>query len=72
VAFVNAASNANGTKVQIYDCNGTAAQQWTAGSDGTLRSLGKCLDAAGPSSADGTRPQIWDCFAGENQRWALP
>jgi glucosylceramidase len=69
---VNAASSANGTKVQIYDCNGTAAQQWAAGTDGTLRSLGKCLDATGPSSADGTKLQIWDCAAGANQKWTLP
>src|SRR3979490_3098477 len=27
---VASANSANGTKVQIYDCNGTAAQSWTA------------------------------------------
>ena len=26
---VAGASSANGTAVQLYDCNGTAAQQWT-------------------------------------------
>jgi len=45
---------ANGTKVQLYDCNGTNAQKWTIGSDGTIMALGKCLDATGVSSADGT------------------
>ena len=25
-------------------CNGTGAQQWTVGDDGTIRALGKCLD----------------------------
>ena len=51
---VAGASTANGTAVQLYTCNGTAAQQWTRGSDGTLRALGKCLDIAGPSTANGT------------------
>ncbi len=32
---------ANGTAVQLYDCNGTAAQQWTVGADGTIRALGE-------------------------------
>jgi hypothetical protein len=69
---VAGANSANGTKVQIYDCNGTAAQRWVAGSGGTLTGLGKCLDATGPSSADGTKLQIWSCTGGANQRWQLP
>ncbi|MGW0657222.1 ricin-type beta-trefoil lectin domain protein, partial [Streptomyces umbrinus] len=40
---VAGANSADGTAVQLYDCNGTAAQQWTVGSDGTVRALGKCL-----------------------------
>jgi hypothetical protein len=31
---VAAASSANGAAVQLYDCNGSAAQQWTVGTDG--------------------------------------
>jgi hypothetical protein len=71
---VAAAGTANGSLVQIYDCNGTGAQQWQAQSNGTLRNpvSNKCLDAAGNSSANGTRLQIWECFAGTNQRWTLP
>ena len=41
---VAGASTANGTAVQLYDCNGTGAQSWTVGTDGTLQALGKCLD----------------------------
>ena len=33
---VAGASSANGAAVQLYDCNGTTAQTWTVGSDGTL------------------------------------
>ncbi|MFG3721528.1 ricin-type beta-trefoil lectin domain protein [Streptomyces massasporeus] len=58
---VAGAATANGTAVQLYDCNGTAAQQWTVGGDGTVRALGKCLDVASGGTADGTRVQLWDC-----------
>ena len=68
---VAGANPANGTPVQLYDCNGTAAQQWTAGPDGTLRALGKCLDVTGNGTADGTAVQLWDCTGGPNQRWAV-
>ncbi|ANH94758.1 ricin-type beta-trefoil lectin domain protein [Streptomyces sp. NPDC057197] len=69
---VAGANPANGTPVQLYDCNGTAAQQWTAGSDGTLRALGKCLDVKDNATADGSQVQLWDCTGGPNQKWALP
>ena len=36
---VAGASNANGTAVQLYDCNGTGAQVWSNSGDGTLRAL---------------------------------
>ncbi len=70
---VTSAGTANGTQVQLYDCNGTNAQKWTA-SNGELVNTGsgKCLDATGPSSANGTRLQIWTCAGGPNQQWTLP
>ncbi|MFH0519431.1 RICIN domain-containing protein [Streptomyces sp. M41] len=68
---VAGANPANGTPVQLYDCKGTAAQRWTAGSDGTLRALGKCLDVTGNGTADGTAVQLWDCTGGPNQRWTV-
>ncbi|WP_406078412.1 ricin-type beta-trefoil lectin domain protein [Micromonospora sp. NBC_00858] len=66
---VAAASSADGTAVQLYDCNGSAAQQWTLGTDGTVRALGKCLDVRDNATADGSRVQIWTCTAAANQRW---
>ncbi|MFJ1975442.1 ricin-type beta-trefoil lectin domain protein [Streptomyces sp. NPDC087903] len=68
---VAAANPANGTAVQLYDCNGTAAQQWTVGSDGTIRALGKCLDITDNSTANGARLQLWDCGGGANQKWTV-
>ncbi|MGA5699588.1 ricin-type beta-trefoil lectin domain protein [Peterkaempfera bronchialis] len=66
---VAAASNANGTQVQLYDCNGTTAQQWTMAADGSVRALGKCLDVASGSTADGARVQLYDCNGSGAQRW---
>ncbi|MGH3648351.1 MAG: lectin, partial [Micromonosporaceae bacterium] len=66
---VNAANSADGTQVQIYTCNGTNAQQWTTGSDGTIRALGKCLDVSGGSRVNGAKIQIWGCNGTGAQRW---
>ncbi|GAA2899512.1 hypothetical protein GCM10010517_65050 [Streptosporangium fragile] len=67
---VAGASSANGTKVQLYDCNGTAAQSWTV-SGSTIKALGKCLDVAGASPADGTKVQLYDCNGTAAQSWTV-
>ena len=66
---VAGASTANGTKVQLYTCNGTAAQQWTVGTDGTIRALGKCMDVTAAGTADGTKVQLYDCNGTNAQKW---
>ena len=66
---VNAASTANGTAIQLYDCNGSNAQQWTVGSDGSLQALGKCLDVTSAGTANGTTIQLWDCNGSNAQKW---
>ncbi|MGH3713622.1 MAG: ricin-type beta-trefoil lectin domain protein [Micromonosporaceae bacterium] len=66
---VAAANTADGTRVQLYTCNGTNAQQWTPNADGTIRALGKCLDVSGGSLADGARVQLWTCNGTGAQRW---
>ncbi|TQJ57775.1 chitinase [Streptomyces sp. SLBN-115] len=65
------AATANGTAVQLYDCNGSAAQQWTVSEDGTIRALGKCLDVTSGGTADGTRTQLGDCNGSAAQRWTV-
>ncbi|MCF3961224.1 chitinase [Streptomyces fuscigenes] len=67
---VNAASSANGTAVQLYDCNGSNAQNWTVASDGTLRALGKCMDVTSASTADGAKVQLYDCNGTAAQKWS--
>jgi mannan endo-1,4-beta-mannosidase len=65
---VAAASNANGTPIQLHDCNGTAAQRWTRSGD-TLRALGKCMDATGQATTNGVLIQLWDCTGSPAQQW---
>ncbi|MFG3033760.1 ricin-type beta-trefoil lectin domain protein [Streptomyces sp. NPDC048253] len=62
-------ATANGTAVQLYDCNGSAAQRWTVQPDGSLQALGKCLDVVGGSTADGAKTQLYDCNGTGAQRW---
>ncbi|SNY68867.1 glycosyl hydrolase family 18 protein [Paractinoplanes atraurantiacus] len=66
---IASASSANGTAVQLYDCNGTTAQNWTVGTDGTIRGLGKCLDVSAAGTANGSLVQIYDCNGTGAQRW---
>ncbi|MFI5908390.1 non-reducing end alpha-L-arabinofuranosidase family hydrolase [Dactylosporangium sp. NPDC051541] len=64
------ATQANGTRVQLYDCNGQSQQQWTYTTSKELRVYGnKCLDANGAATANGTGVIIWDCNGGANQQW---
>ncbi|MFF6814014.1 lectin [Streptomyces sp. NPDC012403] len=67
---VDNAGTADGTEVQIWTCNTTAAQRWTVADDGTLRALGKCLDVSGGATADGARVQLWTCNGTGAQKWA--
>ncbi|MGI5274276.1 extracellular catalytic domain type 1 short-chain-length polyhydroxyalkanoate depolymerase [Nonomuraea sp. CA-218870] len=64
------AATADGTAVQLWDCNGQSNQQWSQTSSGELRVYGnKCLDAAG--TGNGARIQIYSCWGGDNQKWRV-
>ena len=65
----NGQSSADGTKIQIWDCNGGANQAWTVESNGTVQVLGKCMDITGASTANGTLIELWTCNGGANQQW---
>ncbi|GHF72851.1 hypothetical protein GCM10010218_62560 [Streptomyces mashuensis] len=62
---------ANGTQIQLYACNGSAAQSWILGKDGTFRALGKCLDDARNAGTDGNKIELFDCHGGPSQRWSV-
>ena len=66
---VAAAGSANGTAVQLYDCNGTSAQSWTVGSDNSLSALGKCMDVTSAGTANGSQVQLYDCNGTNAQKW---
>ncbi|MFG1680689.1 RICIN domain-containing protein [Nonomuraea sp. NPDC049269] len=66
---VASAGTANGTAIQLYDCNSTAAQSWTWNSDGSVRALGKCMDVSGGSTANGAQVQLYDCNGSGAQGW---
>jgi len=70
---VNAGGTADGTKVQLYDCNGSAAQQWAVSSANDIVNpqANKCLDVTGNNSANGTPLQIWTCSGAANQKWTV-
>ncbi|MFF5104915.1 ricin-type beta-trefoil lectin domain protein [Streptomyces sp. NPDC000134] len=63
-------ASADGTAVQLYDCNGSAAQSWTVAADGTVRALGKCLDVTSGSTADGAKVQLYTCNGTGAQAWS--
>ncbi|KAF8890494.1 ricin B lectin domain-containing protein [Infundibulicybe gibba] len=63
---VRGAVLANGTPVQIFDCNGTPAQNWVINSGPTsvaLNGTGFCLDA-GSTPGNNVGMKIWQCFNG--------
>ncbi|MFI6154745.1 endo-1,4-beta-xylanase [Kitasatospora sp. NPDC051170] len=71
-----AGQNGNGTQIQVWDANGTAAnQQWRADRNGdgsytlTNTASGRVLDEPGGQTGNGTKLQVWDGNGGANQHW---
>jgi predicted alpha-1,6-mannanase (GH76 family) len=70
-------SSSNGNPIQIWQCNGDAAQQWElipdsngiAGDYMLENGNGKCLDDPDDSTTDGTKVQLWTCLGNPNQEW---
>lgn len=78
VLDVQGAGTSNGTPVQLYHSNSTAAQQWVITSAGNgyynlrpANAPGKALDVAAAGSANGTRVQIWDSNGTSAQKWKI-
>jgi Cellulase (glycosyl hydrolase family 5)/Ricin-type beta-trefoil lectin domain len=66
-------SQAEGTQVQVWDCNGGSNQQWapTSSHQLTVYAGKMCLDAYNNQTSPGTKVQIWPCSSGANQQWTL-
>jgi chitosanase len=64
------ASTANGAAVQLYDCNGSAAQQWSLSAGALVNAgSGKCLDVTSASVTNGAKIQQYDCNSTAAQKW---
>ncbi|HSX28838.1 MAG TPA: ricin-type beta-trefoil lectin domain protein [Candidatus Saccharimonadales bacterium] len=62
----------DGNKIQLYGCNGTAAQQWRVNSNGTITNAnGYCLDVQGGGKVKGTLVQLYHCLGTANQKWKV-
>lgn len=70
---INGNGTANGTKVELWDCNGVGGQVWNQQSDGSLINpqSGRCLDSPSGATGNGTRLQIWDCNGSAAQKFTL-
>lgn len=63
---------ADGTKLQIWSCNGTGAQKWTRTAAGALVGPGgKCVDVAGAATANNTPVRLWTCNGTKAQEWSF-
>jgi streptogrisin C len=67
------ANPADGTAVQLANCSGNAAQQFTLSGAGDLVSIlaNKCVDVPNSNSANGTQLQIWTCNGTSAQKWRV-
>ncbi|MBD9703660.1 ricin-type beta-trefoil lectin domain protein [Streptomyces sp. ID01-12c] len=61
----------DGTPLQIWDCAGSANQRWDFRGDGTVRSLGLCMDVAWGSRDDGAVIQLARCSGNPAQQFVL-
>jgi hypothetical protein len=70
---INGNGTANGTQVELWDCNGVGGQKWVQQADGSLRNpqSGRCLDSPSGATANGTRLQIYDCNGNAAQKFSV-
>ncbi len=54
---------ANGTHLELYDCNGVGGQKWVPQANGSLLNpqSGRCLDDPSGNTTNGTALQLYDC-----------
>jgi non-reducing end alpha-L-arabinofuranosidase len=58
------------TFVQLWNCQSYAIDQhWYHNSNGSLETLGRCLDIDGNGTAAGTKVELWDCNGVGGQVW---
>ncbi|MCD0484792.1 ricin-type beta-trefoil lectin domain protein [Streptacidiphilus sp. ASG 303] len=69
---ISAGSGRDGQRLSVAACSPSSAPElWEVRSDGTIRSMGLCMDAAGAGTANGTAVQVARCNGGEAQHFVL-
>ncbi|MER7279205.1 ricin-type beta-trefoil lectin domain protein [Dactylosporangium sp. NPDC000244] len=68
---LSANSGKDGAALTIARCDGSAVQHWETAPDGTIRSVGLCMDAAWASTDDYTTIQVAKCNGNQAQQWRL-
>ena len=61
--------NTSGNPIGVAGCNGSAGQQWSPYSDGTLRTQGGCLDVVSAGTSSGTNVDWYPCNGTAAQTW---
>ena len=59
----------NGTAVQLWDCQATAADQHYTWTGTALTTIGRCLDVTAAGTGNGTLIQLYDCNGTGAQQW---
>lgn len=64
----------NGTKIQLWECNNTAAQHFVYTAEGQLRpqhANGACTDISGGDAGNNTTVHLWGCDGGDSEKWVV-
>jgi hypothetical protein len=67
----NRNQTADGTKVDVWTCDGSIAQAWLVQADGTVTVHGKCLEVLGAGVTAGTPVDLRSCDGSQGQQWHL-
>ncbi len=70
---VDVAGNDTGVNLAVVQLNSclhdVVDQQWAQPADGTLRTMGRCLDIAGNATTNGSAVELYDCNGVGGQVW---
>ncbi|MEV5411065.1 ricin-type beta-trefoil lectin domain protein [Thermopolyspora sp. NPDC052614] len=66
---VGATQASEGASLTLQDCTGAATQRWEFRSDGTIRSIGLCMEAATGATASGDTLRLVRCDNAPAQRF---
>ena len=61
--------NTESNPIGVSGCNGSAGQQWSPYTDGTVRVQGGCLDVVAAGTSSGTDVDWYPCNATNAQNW---